>query len=50
MIDAFGGVTINVEQAEVEWINGYIAEYNQVSGVADRDGFVDEQFAGVRLH
>ena len=46
---AFGGVTINVEQAEVEWINGYIAEYNQVSGVADRDGFVDEQFAGGQI-
>ena len=49
VIDAFGGVTINVEQAEVEWINGYIAEYNQVSGVADRDGFVDEQFAGGQI-
>ena len=44
-----GGVTINVEQAEVQWINGYIAEYNQVSGVADRDGFVDEQFAGGQI-
>ena len=49
VIDAFGGVTINVEQAEVQWINGYIAEYNQVSGVADRDGFVDEQFAGGQI-
>lgn len=46
VIDAFGGVTINVEQPEVEFINGYIAEYNQVSGIADRDGFVDEQFPG----
>lgn len=46
VIDAFGGVTINVEQPEVQWINGYIAEYNQVSGIADRDGFVDEQFSG----
>ena len=46
VIDAFGGVTINVEQPEVEFINGYIAEYNQVSGIPDRDGFVDEQFAG----
>ena len=46
VIDAFGGVTINVDQEEVQWINGYIAEYNQVSGIADRDGFVDEQFAG----
>ena len=46
VIDAFGGVTINVEQPEVEFINGYIAEFNQVSGIADRDGFVDEQFAG----
>ena len=49
VIDAFGGVTINVEQAEVQWINGYIAEYNQVSGVADRDGFVDEQFTGGQI-
>ena len=46
VIDAFGGVTINVEQPEVEFINGYIAEFNQVSGVPDRDGFVDEQFPG----
>lgn len=46
VIDAFGGVTINVEQPEVQWINGYIAEYNQVSGIPDRDGFVDEQFPG----
>ncbi len=46
VIDAFGGITINVDQPEVQWINGYIAEYNQVSGIPDRDGFVDEQFAG----
>ncbi len=46
VIDAFGGITINVDQEEVQWINGYIAEYNQVSGIEDRDGFVDEQFAG----
>ena len=46
VIDAFGGVTINVDQPEVQFINGYIAEYNQVSGIPDRDGFVDEQFAG----
>ena len=46
VIDAFGGVTINVEQPEVEFINGYIAEFNQVSGTPDRDGFVDEQFPG----
>ena len=46
VIDAFGGVTINVDQPEVEFINGYIAEFNQVSGIPDRDGFVDEEFPG----
>lgn len=46
VIDAFGGVTINIEQPEVEYINGYVSEYNHIIGAPERDQFVDEMFPG----
>ena len=42
IIDAFGGVTIEVQQPELEYINGYIAEYDAIIGAPERDGFLPE--------
>lgn len=46
VIDAFGGITITIEQPEVEFINGYVSEYNHIIGAPEGDQFVDEQFPG----
>ena len=42
LIDAFGGVTIEVTQPELQYVNGYIAEYDRLIGAPERDGFLPE--------
>lgn len=41
VVDAFGGVTIPVNFNEVQWINGYVSEYNAIIGAPEGDQFVD---------
>lgn len=41
VIDAFGGVTVTIEQPEVEFINGYVSEYNHIIGAPEGDQFLD---------
>ena len=42
VIDAFGGVTVEIQQPELQYVNGYIAEYDRLIGAPERDGFLPE--------
>ena len=40
IVDAFGGVEIEVEPAEVQYVDAYLSEINQLMGIDARDSFI----------
>lgn len=49
VVDAVGGVDIEVTNEEVQYINGYLVEYNQLEGRAEGTDYLDPSLSG-KLH
>lgn len=49
VVDAVGGVDIDVTNEEVQYINGYLVEYNQLEGRAEGTDYLDSSLSGT-LH
>lgn len=48
VIDALGGVTVDVQQSEIIYVNGYINEYNRMIGLDPESGFLGTDQYGVQ--
>ena len=46
LVDAVGGVKIEVTNEEVQYINGYLVEYNQLEGRAEGTDYLDTSLSG----
>lgn len=46
LVDAVGGVDIEVTNEEVQYINGYLVEYNQIEGRAEGTDYLDTSLSG----
>lgn len=46
LVDAVGGVTLDVTNEEVQYINGYLVEYNQLEGRAEGTDYLDTSLSG----
>ena len=46
LVDAVGGVTIDVTNEEVQYINGYLVEYNRVEGRSEGTDYLDPSSSG----
>ena len=46
VVDAVGGVDIEVTNEEVQYINGYLVEYNQLEGRAEGTDYLDTSLSG----
>ena len=49
VVDAVGGVDIDVTNDEVQYINGYLVEYNQLEGRPEGTDYLDASLSG-KLH
>lgn len=49
LVDAVGGVTLEVTNDEVQYINGYLVEYNQLQGNPEGTDYLDTSLSG-NLH
>lgn len=49
VVDAVGGVDIDVTNEEVQYINGYLVEYNQLEGRPEGTDYLDTSLSG-NLH
>ena len=49
VVDAVGGVDIEVTNEEVQYINGYLVEYNQLEGRPEGTDYLDTSLSG-KLH
>ena len=49
VVDAVGGVDIDVTNEEVQYINGYLVEYNQLEGREEGTDYLDSSLSG-NLH
>ncbi len=49
LVDAVGGVDLSVTNEEVQLINGYLVEYNQLEGRAEGTDYLDTSLSG-ELH
>lgn len=49
LVDAVGGVDIEVTNEEVQYINGYLVEYNQIEGRAEGTDYLDTSLSG-KIH
>lgn len=46
LVDAVGGVDLEVTNEEVQYINGYLVEYNQLEGRAEGTDYLDTSLSG----
>ena len=46
LVDAVGGVDLDVTNEEVQYINGYLVEYNQLEGRAEGTDYLDTSLSG----
>lgn len=46
LVDAVGGVTLEVTKEEVAYINAYLVEYNQLQGNPEGTDYLDTSFSG----
>ena len=49
VVDAVGGIEIDVTQEEVEYINGYLVEYNQLENRPEGTDYLDTSLSG-KIH
>lgn len=49
LVDAVGGVDLELTNEEVQYVNGYLVEYNQLTGRAEGTDYMDANASGV-LH
>lgn len=47
MVDAVGGIDLEVTNEEVQYINGYLVEYNQLEGRAEGTDYLDSSISGM---
>lgn len=47
LVDAVGGVDLEVTNEEVQYINGYLVEYNQLEGKAEGTDYLDTSLSGM---
>lgn len=46
LVDAVGGVTLEITNEEVQYINGYLVEYNQLEGRTEGTDYLDSSLSG----
>ncbi len=46
LVDAVGGVTLELTNEEVQYVNGYLVEYNQLEGRAEGTDYLDSSLSG----
>ena len=46
LVDAVGGVTLELSNEEVQYVNGYLVEYNQLQGRAEGTDYLDSGLSG----
>lgn len=46
LVDAVGGVNLELTNEEVQYINGYLVEYNQLEGRAEGTDYLDASLSG----
>lgn len=47
LVDAVGGVELELTNEEVKYVNGYLVEYNQLEGRAEGTDYLDSSLSGV---
>ena len=47
LVDAVGGVDLELTSAEIEWVNGYLNEYNELTGQEFGTNYMDTTQEGV---
>ena len=46
LVDAVGGVTLNLSNDEVQWVNAYLNEYNLLQGLPIDNDYLDASLSG----
>lgn len=46
LVDAVGGVELDLTNEEVQYVNGYLVEYNQLEGRAEGTDYLDSSLSG----
>ena len=46
LVDAVGGVTLELSNEEVQYVNGYLVEYNQLEGRPEETDYLDSSLSG----
>ena len=46
LVDAVGGVDLELSNEEVQYVNGYLVEYNQLEGRAEGTDYLDSSLSG----
>ena len=46
LVDAVGGVTLELSNEEVQYVNGYLVEYNQLEGRPEGTDYLDSSLSG----
>lgn len=49
LVDAVGGVDLELTNEEVQYVNGYLVEYNQLEGRAEGTDYLDSSLSG-KIH
>lgn len=49
LVDAVGGVDLELSNEEVQYVNGYLVEYNQLEGRAEGTDYLDTSLSG-KIH
>ena len=49
LVDALGGVDLELSNEEVQYVNGYLVEYNQLEGRAEGTDYLDSSLSG-KIH
>ena len=49
LVDAVGGVDLELSNEEVQYVNGYLVEYNQLEGRAEGTDYLDSSLSG-KIH
>ena len=49
VVDAFGGVEVNIESEEIEYLNGYLDEHNKLLEKPEGTDYLTAEDTGVRL-
>lgn len=47
LVDAVGGVDLELSNEEVQYVNGYLVEYNRLEGRAEGTDYLDSSLSGV---